>query len=295
MRRDTTARDAGHAEAGLRSRGHDDGRQRARRERRRLVRRRRSRGVRARRGLEPLATIVGAGLVADEFAYLARTPAKAAALALEQAGKSIDDVARVEINEAFASVACNSTRLLGADEEHRQRERRRRRARPSDRRLRRPHRRHARARAAPQRRRARPRRDLLRRRPGRRAAGRGLIRPPSSRPAASSCARRVLLVHRAALRRLVAAEGRSSSAGESWRKAPCREVEEETGLALRRSARRSAARRVTRGGQDKEVRGFRMSRRRRAARPERGRRGALARPLDEAGGARSARAGSDAS
>jgi acetyl-CoA C-acetyltransferase len=70
-----------------------------------------------RRGLEPLATIVAQGYVADEFAYLARTPARAGAQALERAGKSIGDVARVEINEAFASVALNSTRLLGADED----------------------------------------------------------------------------------------------------------------------------------------------------------------------------------
>ena len=70
-----------------------------------------------RRGLEPLATILAQGYVADDFAYLARTPANAAALALGKAGKTIDDVARVEINEAFASVASNSTELLGADEE----------------------------------------------------------------------------------------------------------------------------------------------------------------------------------
>ncbi|HZP74408.1 MAG TPA: acetyl-CoA C-acyltransferase [Gaiellaceae bacterium] len=69
-----------------------------------------------RRGLEPLATILSQGFVADDFAYLARTPAKAGAMALERAGKSIGDVKRVEINEAFASVALNSTRLLGADE-----------------------------------------------------------------------------------------------------------------------------------------------------------------------------------
>jgi acetyl-CoA C-acetyltransferase len=68
------------------------------------------------RGLEPLATIVGQGYVADDFAYLARTPAKAGAMALERAGKSIGDVKRVEINEAFSSVALNSTRMLGADE-----------------------------------------------------------------------------------------------------------------------------------------------------------------------------------
>jgi acetyl-CoA C-acetyltransferase len=70
-----------------------------------------------RRGIEPLATIVAQGYVADEFAYLARTPAKASGIALGKAGKSIDDVACVEINEAFSSVAKHSTRLLGADEE----------------------------------------------------------------------------------------------------------------------------------------------------------------------------------
>ncbi len=69
-----------------------------------------------RRGLEILATIVAQGYVADEFAYLVRTPANAAAIALGKAGKSIGDVERVEINEAFASVSLNSTRLLGADE-----------------------------------------------------------------------------------------------------------------------------------------------------------------------------------
>jgi acetyl-CoA C-acetyltransferase len=71
----------------------------------------------ARKGLEPLATILGQGYVADDFAYLARTPANAAAKALANAGASIDDVSRVEINEAFSSVAWNSTRLLGVDDE----------------------------------------------------------------------------------------------------------------------------------------------------------------------------------
>ena len=70
-----------------------------------------------RRGLESLATILGQGYVADEYAYLARTPARAAERALAAAGRSIDDVKRVEINEAFASVAKNSTRMLGVDEE----------------------------------------------------------------------------------------------------------------------------------------------------------------------------------
>jgi acetyl-CoA C-acetyltransferase len=69
------------------------------------------------RGLPVLATILSQAYVADDFAYLARTPARAGHLALEKAGKSIDDVKRVEINEAFSSVALNSTRMLGADEE----------------------------------------------------------------------------------------------------------------------------------------------------------------------------------
>ena len=68
-----------------------------------------------RRGLEPLATILAQGYVADEFAYLARTPAKAGEQALAKAGKSINDVERVEVNEAFSSVALNSVKLLGAD------------------------------------------------------------------------------------------------------------------------------------------------------------------------------------
>jgi acetyl-CoA C-acetyltransferase len=70
----------------------------------------------SKRGLEPLATILSQGYVADDFAYLVRTPANAGRMALERAGKSIGDVKRIEINEAFASVASNSTKLLGADE-----------------------------------------------------------------------------------------------------------------------------------------------------------------------------------
>jgi acetyl-CoA C-acetyltransferase len=72
----------------------------------------------SKRGLEPLATILSQGYVADDFAYLVRTPANAGRIALERAGKTIDDVKRIEINEAFASVASNSTKLLGADEEN---------------------------------------------------------------------------------------------------------------------------------------------------------------------------------
>jgi len=67
--------------------------------------------------LEVLATILSQAYVADDFAYLARTPANAGKEALEKAGKTIDDVERVELNEAFSSVALQSTEMLGADPE----------------------------------------------------------------------------------------------------------------------------------------------------------------------------------
>jgi acetyl-CoA C-acetyltransferase len=70
-----------------------------------------------RRGLEPLATIVSQAYIADEFAYLARTPAKAGKQALTKAGKKIDDIERVELNEAFSSVVLNSAKMLDVDPE----------------------------------------------------------------------------------------------------------------------------------------------------------------------------------
>jgi acetyl-CoA C-acetyltransferase len=67
-------------------------------------------------GKQVLATIVGQAAVADDFPYLARTPANATKKALEQAGLSVDDIDLFEINEAFASVALNSMRMLEVDE-----------------------------------------------------------------------------------------------------------------------------------------------------------------------------------
>jgi acetyl-CoA C-acetyltransferase len=63
-----------------------------------------------------LARIVAQAAVADDFAYLARTPANATKAALEKAGLKIEDIDLFEINEAFASVALNSMRMLGVDE-----------------------------------------------------------------------------------------------------------------------------------------------------------------------------------
>jgi acetyl-CoA C-acetyltransferase len=65
----------------------------------------------------PLARVVGYGMIGDDFPYLARTPAKAAIIALEKAGRRAEEVDVWEINEAFASVALNSVRMLGVDEE----------------------------------------------------------------------------------------------------------------------------------------------------------------------------------
>jgi acetyl-CoA C-acetyltransferase len=68
-------------------------------------------------GKTALATIVAQAAVADDFPYLARTPAKAAQKALEKAGLSAEDIDLWEINEAFASVTLNSIRMLGIDED----------------------------------------------------------------------------------------------------------------------------------------------------------------------------------
>ncbi len=64
----------------------------------------------------PLATVIAQAQVADDFAYLARTPANAALKALAKLGMTPQDVDLWEINEAFASVAINSIRMLGIDE-----------------------------------------------------------------------------------------------------------------------------------------------------------------------------------
>ncbi|MGA3361656.1 MAG: acetyl-CoA C-acetyltransferase [Solirubrobacteraceae bacterium] len=66
-------------------------------------------------GREPLATIIATGQAADEFPYLARTPALAARKALAKAGLDASQIDLWEINEAFASVTLQSTRMLEID------------------------------------------------------------------------------------------------------------------------------------------------------------------------------------
>ena len=69
-------------------------------------------------GKTPLAKVLSYGTVADDFAYLARTPGNAALVALEKIGRKPEDVDLWEINEAFASVAIGSMRILGIGEEN---------------------------------------------------------------------------------------------------------------------------------------------------------------------------------
>jgi acetyl-CoA C-acetyltransferase len=68
-------------------------------------------------GKEVLAEIVAHAQTANDFAYLATTPASAARKALEKAGLQPGDIDLWEINEAFASVTLNSIRMLGIDED----------------------------------------------------------------------------------------------------------------------------------------------------------------------------------
>jgi acetyl-CoA C-acetyltransferase len=63
-------------------------------------------------GIEPIARIVAHGMWAEEPPYLHTVPALAVEAALKKAGLSAGDLALVEINEAFAAVALNSTRML---------------------------------------------------------------------------------------------------------------------------------------------------------------------------------------
>ena len=68
-------------------------------------------------GIRPLAEIIAYGMSAERFSYLHTVPALAIRNALEKSGLSLGDIGLFEINEAFAAVALNSTRMLGLSEE----------------------------------------------------------------------------------------------------------------------------------------------------------------------------------
>jgi acetyl-CoA C-acetyltransferase len=70
----------------------------------------------AARGLQPLAEILSVAYAADRSDRLARVPAIATEKALAKAGLTIRDLDLFEVNEAFASVAVHTTKMLGIDE-----------------------------------------------------------------------------------------------------------------------------------------------------------------------------------
>jgi acetyl-CoA C-acetyltransferase len=71
----------------------------------------------ARLGVEPLAEIVAHGMSAERYAWLHTVPALALSAALKKAGLEASDLDLVEINEAFAAVALNATRMLRLNED----------------------------------------------------------------------------------------------------------------------------------------------------------------------------------
>jgi acetyl-CoA C-acetyltransferase len=67
--------------------------------------------------VEPLVEIVAHGMSADRYSWLHTVPALALSNALKKAGLDSSDLDLIEINEAFAAVALNVTRMLGLDED----------------------------------------------------------------------------------------------------------------------------------------------------------------------------------
>ena len=70
-----------------------------------------------RRGLEPAARLVSYGIAAVEPGMFGLGPIPAVRQALDRAGWKLNDIDRIEINEAFAAIAIVVTRELGLPEE----------------------------------------------------------------------------------------------------------------------------------------------------------------------------------
>ena len=64
-------------------------------------------------GLKPMAEIVAIASMADNPKYIATVPAQAINKALQMAKLTVDDLKRIEINEAFAAVPLVSSKILG--------------------------------------------------------------------------------------------------------------------------------------------------------------------------------------
>jgi len=76
-----------------------------------------SREAADRLGLEPIVEVVAHGMSAERFSYLHTVPAIALQNALKKAQLDVHDLGLLEVNEAFAAVSLNVTRILGFDEE----------------------------------------------------------------------------------------------------------------------------------------------------------------------------------
>ncbi len=76
-----------------------------------------SEGVAKQRGWRPLAIVRSSAVAADETRRLACAPALAVDAALAKAGLTVAEIDRLEVNEAFASVALNTVKTLGIDPE----------------------------------------------------------------------------------------------------------------------------------------------------------------------------------
>jgi acetyl-CoA C-acetyltransferase len=70
-----------------------------------------------RRGLAPVARLVSYGIAAVEPGMFGLGPIPAVKRALERSGWSLDEVERLEVNEAFAAIAIVVTRELGLPQE----------------------------------------------------------------------------------------------------------------------------------------------------------------------------------
>lgn len=69
------------------------------------------------KGLKPMARIIGWGYAGVDPAIMGIGPVKAAPIALERAGLTLNDIDVIEANEAFASQSCAVARELGLDPE----------------------------------------------------------------------------------------------------------------------------------------------------------------------------------
>jgi acetyl-CoA C-acetyltransferase len=68
-------------------------------------------------GLRPIAEVVAHGMSAERYSYLHTVPAIALQHALKKAQLDVHDLGLLEVNEAFAAVAVNVTRILGVGED----------------------------------------------------------------------------------------------------------------------------------------------------------------------------------